>query len=185
MIALLTNPEQSRHQAEGHPERPQRVTAILEAIAVSDLGVTAEPAAPVADSLIEQVHDPGYVAMLDRAAASGGGYLDADTYITPDSMTAARTAAGAVVAGVEAVLDGRVRHALAVVPRHPLGRPQTERVTGSADRTRLAQGRGSGRCPASAATQVAQTWRGCAGQPGAVAEPHTNSMPNRNDSPAA
>jgi len=115
MIALLTNPEQSRHQAEGHPERPQRVTAILEAIAVSDLGVTAEPAAPVADSLIEQVHDPGYVAMLDRAAASGGGYLDADTYITPDSMTAARTAAGAVVAGVEAVLDGRVRHALAVV----------------------------------------------------------------------
>jgi len=59
MIALLTNPEQSRHQAAGHPERPQRVTAILEAIAVSDLGVTAEPAAPVAVSLIEQVHDPG------------------------------------------------------------------------------------------------------------------------------
>jgi len=34
------------------------------------------------------VHDPSYVAMLDRAASSGGGYLDADTYITPLSMVA-------------------------------------------------------------------------------------------------
>src|SRR5438874_871475 len=34
MIALLANPEQSGHRAEGHPERPERVTAILEAIGV-------------------------------------------------------------------------------------------------------------------------------------------------------
>jgi acetoin utilization deacetylase AcuC-like enzyme len=115
MIALLTNPEQSRHQAEGHPERPQRVTAILEAIAVSDLGLLAEPAPTVDEALILRVHEPSYVAMLDRAAASGGGYLDADTYITPDSMAAARTAAGAMVEGVERVLDGRAHHALAVV----------------------------------------------------------------------
>lgn len=115
MIALLTNPEQSRHQAEGHPERPQRVTAILEAIAVSDLGLTSEPAPLVAEALIERVHDRSYLTMLDRAAAAGGGYLDPDTYITPDSMTAARTAAGAVVEGVERVLDGRAHHALAVV----------------------------------------------------------------------
>ena len=115
MIPLLVNPEQSGHQAEGHPERSQRVSAILDAIAASDLGLTPEPGPPVAESLLERVHDPGYVATLDRAAASGGGYLDADTYITPQSMTAARTAAGAVVEGVERVLDGRARHALAIV----------------------------------------------------------------------
>jgi acetoin utilization deacetylase AcuC-like enzyme len=115
MIALLSNPEQIRHHAEGHPERPQRVSAILDAIAVSDLGLTSEPASPVAEALIERVHERSYIAMLEHAAASGGGYLDADTYITPDSMTAARTAAGAVVEGVERVLDGRARHALAVV----------------------------------------------------------------------
>src|SRR5439155_11806670 len=43
MIALLANPEQTGHRAEGHPERPERVTAILEAIA-TELGLTAEPA---------------------------------------------------------------------------------------------------------------------------------------------
>jgi len=115
VIALLTNPDQSRHHAEGHPERPERVTAILEAIAISHLGLTAEPAPSVPEALVHRIHDPRYVAMLDRAAASGGGFLDPETYITPDSMVAARTAAGAVVEGVDRVLDGRANHALALV----------------------------------------------------------------------
>ena len=115
MIALLANPEQSGHRAEGHPERPERVAAILEAIKGSDLGITPELASPATDALIQQVHDPRYIAMLDRAASEGGGYLDPDTYITPVSMVAARTAAGAVVDGVHRVLDGTARHAFAVV----------------------------------------------------------------------
>lgn len=115
MIALLTNPEHREHRAEGHPERPERVTAILEAIQKADLGLTSEPATPGARALVERVHDAGYLAMLDRAAASGGGYLDADTYIQPGSMVAARTAAGAVVEGVHRVLLGAATHAVAVV----------------------------------------------------------------------
>src|SRR5207237_7041400 len=114
VIALLANPDHSRHRAEGHPERPERVMAILDAIA-ADRGLAPEPAPSVPDALLHRVHDPQYVAMLDRAAASGGGYLDPDTYITPDSMVAARTAAGAVGEGVERVLDGRAQHAVAVV----------------------------------------------------------------------
>jgi acetoin utilization deacetylase AcuC-like enzyme len=115
MIALLTNPEHVGHAAEGHPERPERVTAILEAIANSNLGLYPEPSPAVAEPLIDRVHDKAYIAMLERAAASGGGYLDPDTYITSDSMIAARTAAGGVVEGVNRVLDGKVQHAFAIV----------------------------------------------------------------------
>ncbi len=115
MIALLANPEQIGHSSEGHPERPERMKAILDAIAASDLGLNAEVAPLAPESMIDRVHDPSYVAMLDRAASSGGGFLDPDTYITPQSMLAARTAAGAVVEGVNRVLDGKVKHALAVV----------------------------------------------------------------------
>jgi acetoin utilization deacetylase AcuC-like enzyme len=115
VIALLANPEQIGHRTEGHLERPERVTAILEAIAASDLGLTPEPSPRAPEALIQRVHDPRYVAMLDRAADSGGGYLDADTYITPASMLAARSAAGAVVEGVDRVLSGTATQALAVV----------------------------------------------------------------------
>jgi len=96
-------------------ERPERVTAILEAIKASDLGLTPEPAPPAPEAIIHRVHDPSYVAMLDRAASSGGGFLDPDTYITSLSMLAARSAAGALVEGVNRVLDGTVNHAVALV----------------------------------------------------------------------
>ena len=115
MIAILANPEQIGHRAEGHPERPERVVAILDAIKASQLGVAPEIAPAAPESMIQQVHDPHYVARLDRTSEAGGGYLDPDTYITPLSMRAARTAAGAVVEGVHRVLDGNVNHAVAVV----------------------------------------------------------------------
>jgi acetoin utilization deacetylase AcuC-like enzyme len=115
MIALLANPAQIGHREEGHPERPERVAAIIEAIAKSDISLVPEPAPDAPEALVHRVHDPSYVTMLDRAASSGGGFLDPDTYITPLSMIAARTAAGAVVEGVQRVLDGKVKHALAVV----------------------------------------------------------------------
>jgi len=115
VIALLANPQQIGHHAVGNPERPERVTAIIEAIAESTLGLTPEPSSAAPEALIQRVHDLRYVAMLDRAADSGGGYLDPDTYITPASMLAARSAAGAVVEGVQRVLDGSSTQAFAIV----------------------------------------------------------------------
>jgi acetoin utilization deacetylase AcuC-like enzyme len=115
MIALLANPAQIGHREEGHPERPERVAAIIEAIAKADLGLVPEPAQDAPEALVHRVHDSSYVSMLDRAASSGGGFLDPDTYITPLSMVAARSAAGAVVEGVQRVLDGKATHAFALV----------------------------------------------------------------------
>ena len=115
MIALLANPEQIGHRADGHPERPERVAAILDAIKSFDVDLAPGLAPAAAEELITRIHNAGYVARLDRAAEGGGGYLDPDTYITPLSMRAARTAAGAVVEGVNRVLDGTVKHAFAVV----------------------------------------------------------------------
>ena len=115
MIALLTNPEQAAHEAPGHPERPDRVRATLDAIKHAELGLSPRTALPAQESLIRAVHDPAYVERLDLAAERGGGYLDPDTYMTSLSMLAARTAAGAVASGVDQVLAGTVSSAFAVV----------------------------------------------------------------------
>ena len=87
----------------------------MEAITKADIGFVPEPAPDAPEALVHRVHDSSYVTMLDRAASSGGGFLDPDTYITPLSMVAARSAAGGVVDGVQRVLDGKANHALAVV----------------------------------------------------------------------
>jgi len=124
--ALLVNPEHKAHALAGHPERPERVDAILDAIAEADLGLTPEPSPPASELLITRVHDLRYLAALDEAAAAGGGMIPPDTYLRPGSMHAARTAAGAVVEGVKRVLRGDVQHAFAVV--RPCGH-HAERAT--------------------------------------------------------
>jgi acetoin utilization deacetylase AcuC-like enzyme len=91
------------------------VTAIVEAIAQSDLGIHVEPATDAPQHLLERVHDAAYIAALDQVAASGGGYLDPDTYMTAESMIAARKAAGAVVEGVGRVVEGSAQHSVAIV----------------------------------------------------------------------
>ncbi len=113
--ALLVNPSQVVHFAPGHPERPQRVDAILQAVKRSGLGLQLESAPVAPESLILSIHDQSYIASLEKAAASGGGYPDPDTYITELSLQAARTACGAVVEGVARVLGGQSRHAFAIV----------------------------------------------------------------------
>jgi acetoin utilization deacetylase AcuC-like enzyme len=129
VIALLSNPEHVGHAAEGHPERPERVLAILDAIKHAELGLSPQAALPASESLIRAVHDPAYIRKLDLLAERGGGYLDADTYMTEASMLAARTAAGAVVAGVEQVLGGSVSSAFAIV-RPPGHHAETIRAMG-------------------------------------------------------
>jgi acetoin utilization deacetylase AcuC-like enzyme len=61
------------------------------------------------------VHSPAYLAALDELASAGGGWLDPDTYLAPESMRAARLAAGAVVQAANAVSDRDAAVAFAAV----------------------------------------------------------------------
>jgi acetoin utilization deacetylase AcuC-like enzyme len=52
------------------------------------------------------VHEPEYIDALERAAEQGGGWIDNDTYMGPDSVEVAALAAGAATAAVDAALSG-------------------------------------------------------------------------------
>jgi acetoin utilization deacetylase AcuC-like enzyme len=60
------------------------------------------------------VHDAEYVSLI-RETAGRATALDADTFTSPDSYDAACLAAGAAMAGVDHVLEGKGRRALALV----------------------------------------------------------------------
>ena len=75
------------------------------------------------------MHPGSYLALLDDAARLGGGWIDADTYIGPESMAAARLAAGATIQAALAVAGGEAEVAFAVV-RPPGHHARRERAAG-------------------------------------------------------
>lgn len=115
--ALLRSAAFLGHETGTHPENPRRLPAIDGELTHQGLLADRPEIAfrPATIEQIERVHDSAYVDLLERATAAGGGWLDADTLLAPDSLGVARLAAGAAVAAVDAVLDGAVERAFALV----------------------------------------------------------------------
>jgi acetoin utilization deacetylase AcuC-like enzyme len=117
-IALYTHPDMLEHRPGArHPERPERLGAVLDALA-DDSGLDLErleaPLAARAD--LERVHPAGFVDALAAASpAEGLRRIDEDTALSPGSLTAAYRAAGAVTAAVRAVAAGQTQRAFCAV----------------------------------------------------------------------
>jgi acetoin utilization deacetylase AcuC-like enzyme len=129
---LLTHPACEFHQAPEHPERPERLAAIYEAVAAEPvLGALPRRQPELAGrDRIKAVHDPAYVESIFRAGALAderglGVWLDPDTWLGPSSLEAAMASAGGAVAGVEAVLAGDHNSAFALT--RPPGHHATKR----------------------------------------------------------
>jgi acetoin utilization deacetylase AcuC-like enzyme len=88
----------------GHPERPARYAAVRAAVAAGDTLSLTAPAA--SREMVERVHSPAYLDLVERICAEGGGALDADTVVGSVSWEAALHAAGGAVAAVELVAGG-------------------------------------------------------------------------------
>ena len=108
-----------QHQTTpGHPERPERLTAILDRLKTAGLYPRLIPIAPrVASSKwLETIHTPAYVERVKRSCEEGERYLDSgDTPISTKSCAAAVRAAGGVLAAVDAVMRGEVANAFCAV----------------------------------------------------------------------
>jgi acetoin utilization deacetylase AcuC-like enzyme len=105
----------------GHPERPQRIDAVLDALRRPDLAshVTWVEAAPAARVALERVHPAEYLDGLEAMAAHGGGALDADTFLGPSSWESVLASAGVALTAVErAIANGGTAFAATRPPGH-------------------------------------------------------------------
>jgi acetoin utilization deacetylase AcuC-like enzyme len=129
---LYTHPDCLAHDpGEHHPESPDRLRAVLAALAAEEFAGLERREAPRASlDMIALVHDRGYAeALLDAVPESGHAALDPDTILSPRSGEAALRAAGAVCAAVDAVIAGEARNAFCAVrppghhaePDHAMG----------------------------------------------------------------
>src|SRR6266550_4085324 len=103
-VPVVFHPATRLHNpGPGHPERPERIEAVLAALRAPDLTGTVEwmEGQPAARDQLERVHSPVYLDALERVAHGGGGALDADTVMSRDSWDAALAAAGVAIGAVE------------------------------------------------------------------------------------
>jgi acetoin utilization deacetylase AcuC-like enzyme len=104
MTVVVWNPATRQHYAgAGHPERPQRIEAVLEALRQPALASVVQwvEAPPAARPALERVHPPAYLDGLEALAAAGGGALDADTFVGPGTWEALLASMGVALAAVE------------------------------------------------------------------------------------
>ena len=104
----------------GHPERPERLIFIRDALEKAGLTQTLFSIHPrrVTDEELELVHKPSYVALVRRELSNLQGVRElstGDTLVSPGSLEAAEFAAGGVLNVVDAVMQGKVKNAFAAV----------------------------------------------------------------------
>lgn len=104
----------------GHPERADRLRAIEQAMAADSFAGLVREEAPLGDhAAILRCHPERHLAaMLALAPVEGLAAVDADTVMSPGTLTAALHGVGGATAAVDAVMSGRVRNAF-VATRPP------------------------------------------------------------------
>ncbi|MEM7731784.1 MAG: histone deacetylase family protein [Pseudomonadota bacterium] len=109
--ALITHPDFLNHVTPpGHPERVARLDHLLPALEGKDLLRVEAP--DCTDDDIQLCHPASYIEKIAAAAPTEGSVqIDADTFMSPGSYTAARRAVGGAIKAVDMVMDGTAQNA--------------------------------------------------------------------------
>lgn len=103
------------HYETNHPERPERVETIHQALKRAGFWKQTSNLSPmtIERNLLESIHTPRYLTTLEMTSRRGGR-LDADTYLTTASWQLALQAAGGAVAVADAVWQRKARRGFAL-----------------------------------------------------------------------
>ena len=129
---LISHPAFLQHLTPaGHPERPDRLRAIEQALEAEKFQALAREQAPMATvETIALCHPMDYIVELREASPKEGMVrLDADTSMSPGTFEAALRAVGGAVLAVDEVLAKKAKNAFVAV-RPPGHHAETARPMG-------------------------------------------------------
>jgi acetoin utilization deacetylase AcuC-like enzyme len=101
-----------------HPERPERLGAILGAIEARWGAMDLITPAPAPVETLTLCHDPVYITAVQRMSLRGGGQWDLDTVENEHTYDAALAAAGAAIQAADLAVGGSPAFALGRPPGH-------------------------------------------------------------------
>ncbi len=105
--ALVYHPDYLIHTQGHHPERKERLEAIMSSYYDLELEKVIEIYKPepatIEDLLL--IHNPDYIRSVEGACLAGRRSLDADTYLVPESYRVALLSTGGVLTGLRMIME--------------------------------------------------------------------------------
>jgi len=130
-LAVLFHPAYLEHVAgHMHPERPERLSAIMEAAKKNGIWkhIQLPEVQPAPTSAISRCHSASHIDRVQSACVLGRS-LDADTGTSTDSWDAALLAVGAGITASDLVMNGTINRAFCAV-RPPGHHAESNRAMG-------------------------------------------------------
>lgn len=131
MIPVYYDSKFLAHATVRHPERPERLQAIVDRLGSDSARglVDWRACQPARLDAITAVHPAAYIQGVELLSAAGGGWLDSDTYLNQHSFEVARLACGAACQAVDEVIAGGATSAFCAI-RPPGHHAETSRGMG-------------------------------------------------------
>lgn len=121
-IGIVYHPNYFIHTNDNHPEKKERLQAILTQLKEENLFPKLQQLAPYPATVEEvgKVHTKQHIEHLRGLCERRAPYLDPDTYLTPQSYDVALLSAGGALTAMRAVMDNKLKtcYALSRPPGH-------------------------------------------------------------------
>ena len=116
-VGLVYDPIFLEHNTGDHVENSQRLIATVSLLQESQLMEKLTIIPPRAASMDELalIHSESHINRVQSYSASGGGWLDGDTFASPESFKVALYAVGGGLRGIDALMAKEVNHVFALV----------------------------------------------------------------------
>ncbi|MHC1575131.1 MAG: histone deacetylase family protein [Candidatus Methanogasteraceae archaeon] len=117
MTSIVYHPDYLLHATGNHPERKERLIAIMQLIEETGIDLRRIKPEPASIEEIRHVHDPDYISKV-REYSKREIPLDPDTILCKDSYRAALLAAGGMIRAIDLAAGGESAFALVRPPGH-------------------------------------------------------------------
>jgi len=114
---ITSDTYQNHNTGDGHPEKIDRVTAVIDNLKKLDNKNLVWKKPSIFDkSLLEITHSPDYINFVEKSFPEKGlSFLDGDTIVSPGSKKATSDAVGSIITAIDGVQNKEFKNAFCAV----------------------------------------------------------------------
>ena len=114
---ITSNTYQNHNTGDGHPEKIDRVTAIIDNFKkLNNKNLIWKKPSKFKRELLENTHDKDYISFVEKSFPEKGlSFLDGDTIISPGSKEATADAVGSIITAIDGVQNKEFHNAFCAV----------------------------------------------------------------------